>query len=216
MAQSAVFFLLVAICLQFMTSATSQGAEDGPIAGKARRPSSAAQSLRLVSPEKSELNAPVQVEFALKDGSLIADFTVHTPSINAQKVLEPGQYPFQFDVVEVFISVNGAASPFPYFELELSPYDQSFNVKILSLKKPFQNGVELGLEHEAEILPDGSWTAHLAIPLAKLGWQGDAAKIVGNAFAVLGKGTERSYWSLFLPQQKKPNFHQPRYFQKLL
>lgn len=174
--------------------------------------------LTLAYPAQSDLAAPVQVAFALEDKVLHARFEVRTPEINAKEQFAAGEYPFQFDVVEIFVSVAGLgkpAGPFPYFEFELSPFDQTFEVRIDSLKKPFHEGIDLGLRHLVTKF-DGGWIGEMWIPLDRLGWDGHPEKIVGNAYAILGPHGRRSFWSLTLPPLKKPNFHQPKYFRTLL
>jgi hypothetical protein len=168
--------------------------------------------LSLVAPATSALKNPVQVHTSLADGALIASFSVLAPSINAKKSLGPGEHPYQFDVVELFVTVSD--SGFPYFEFEVSPYNQTFQVKIVS-KKEHHEGVDLGLSSTAEISRDG-WTAALKIPLKPLGWDGDPGKVRGNLYSVLGETKKRSYWSAFLPKAAKANFHQPEYFKPLL
>jgi hypothetical protein len=64
------------------------------------------------------------------------------------------------------------------------------------------------------MVPHG-WTAELKIPLKPLDWDGDAKKIRGNFYSILGRAP-RSYWSSFLPKARAPNFHQPQFFQPLL
>jgi hypothetical protein len=168
--------------------------------------------LSLVAPATSVLKSPVQVRTALSDDTLIANFSITSPSINARKVLGPGDHPYQFDVVEVFATFSD--SGFPYFEFEVSPYNQTFQVRIVSAKR-HQEGVDLGLTSTADISRDG-WTAQLKIPLKPLGWDGDASKIRGNLYSILGPSKGRSYWSAFLPKATKANFHQPQYFKPLL
>jgi hypothetical protein len=132
--------------------------------------------------------------------------------LNAKKVFAPGEYPYQFDVVELFVTFS--ATGFPYYEFEVSPYNQTFQVRIVSAKQ-HQEGVDLGLVSSATISPPG-WTAELKIPLKPLGWDGDPNNIRGNLYSILGPSQERSYWSAFLPRAKKANFHQPQYFKPLL
>lgn len=172
-------------------------------------------NLHLTYPAHSALRAPVQVQFALENDVLVANFEVRTPTINAKPELGPGEYPYYFDVVELFVSVENQPEPFPYYEFELSPYNQSFDVRIDDLKKPFDYNVNVGAEHEATRVP-GGWKGQIAIPLKNLNWKGDPRHIVGNAYAILGKNPERSYWSLSLPPEAKPNFHEPRFFKPLL
>jgi hypothetical protein len=166
--------------------------------------------LTLVAPGKSALKKPVQARVSLAGDVLTASFSVSAP-LNAKKILGPKQYPYMFDVVEVFVTLSETG--FPYYEFEVSPFNQTFQVRIVK-GKPFQDGVDLGLVSSAHIVP-GGWTAEMKIPLKPLGWDGDPGKIRGNLYSVLER-TPRSYWSAFLPKAKKPNFHQPQFFQPLL
>ena len=176
-------------------------------------PSAVACDLSLVAPAKSALKNPVQVRASLADDTLVASYSVSTPTLNARKVLDPKQYPYMFDVVELFVTFSETG--FPYYEFEVSPYNQTFQVKIVSHTQPFQEGIDLGLVSAAKILP-GGWTAELKIPLKPLGWDGDPAKIRGNFYSILERAPKRSFWSSFLPKANKANFHQPQFFQPLL
>jgi hypothetical protein len=167
--------------------------------------------LALVSPAKSVLKKPVQVSASLAGDILTAGFSVSSPSLNAKKVLGPKQYPYMFDVVELFVTFSETG--FPYYEFEVSPYNQTFQVRIVSRTR-HQEGVDLGLGSTAT-LRTGGWNAELKIPLNSLGWDGDPTKIRGNFYSVLGRAP-RSYWSSFLPRAKKPDFHLPQFFKPLL
>ena len=176
----------------------------------------AARPLALVYPSKSKLNTPVQVDFKLENAQLIVTFNVETPTIYSNPQMGPKQYPFMYDVVEVFVSVEPAASQsLPYYEFELSPLNQDFQVKIINPKTKMIDGINMGLEHKVVSTPKG-WIANLTIPLHNLGWNGDPARLTGNAYAVLGSPGDRSYWSLFQLNEAKPNFHRPDLFQPLL
>ena len=144
---------------------------------------------------------------------------------------------FKFEVAELFLSVGGmpegdlSTDPkvnrfgtkediFPYYEFEVSPRNEFLVGKILSPHQAsgaarFDYGFQSGFTHTAEISATG-WTAEMRISLRPLGWDGDPAKVVGNLFAVLGDNSNRTYWSSFLPRQGSPDFHKPRYFQKLI
>jgi len=159
--------------------------------------------LSLVTPARSDLKNPVRVNAALSDDTLSARFAVSAPSLNAKKVFAPGEYPYQFDVVELFVTFSQTG--FPYYEFEVSPYNQTFQVRIVSAKQ-HQEGVDLGLVSSATISPPG-WTAELKVPLKRLGWDGDPNRIRGNLYSVLGPSPERSYWSAFLPKAAKANIH---------
>lgn len=167
--------------------------------------------LSLVTPATSAFKDPVQVHVSLTDDALIARFSVSAPSLNAKKVLGPSEYPYQFDVVELFVTFSD--SGFPYYEFEVSPYNQTFQVRILS-DKEHHEGVDLGLTSTAAMV-SGGWNAELTIPLKPLGWDGNPGKIRGNFYSTLGR-SPRSYWSAFLPKAARPDFHQPQYFKPLL
>jgi hypothetical protein len=175
-------------------------------------PNAVACELSLVAPAASWLKNPVQVHASVTGDALVARFSVSAPSLNAKKVLGLREYPYQFDVVELFLTFSETG--FPYFEFEVSPYNQTFQVRIVSAKEHHE-GVDLGLTSTAALV-SGGWNAELTIPLKPLGWDGDPAKIRGNFDSILGQGRERSYWSAFLPKAAKANFHQPQYFKPLV
>lgn len=181
----------------------------GPNA-QAAHPFEMPTALHLVSPSTVNLKTPVKVSFSREGDLLIAKFEVEAQAINAKVSLGENEYPYQFDVVEVFVSATGGL---PYYEFELSPYNQPLTVKIEDPKKKFQT-LTSNFEHETQKTLTG-WTATLKIPLKNLNWSGNDSDIVGNAFAILGK-SPRTFWSLFLPRSKKPNFHQPQFFKPLL
>jgi hypothetical protein len=174
-------------------------------------PSALACDLSLVAPAKSILKKPVQVKVSLADDTLTASYSVSTPTLNAKKVLGAEQYPYMFDVVELFVTFSETG--FPYYEFEVSPFNQTYQVRIVS-HALHREGVDLGLVSSATIRP-GGWTAELKIPLKPLGWDGDPGKLRGNFYSTLERAP-RSYWSSFLPKAKTANFHQPRFFQSLL
>jgi len=170
--------------------------------------------LSLVSPAHSVLRTPVRVTASLTGDILTAHFSVAAPSLNAKRVLRKNEYPYQFDVVELFLTTS--PSGFPYFEFEVSPYNQIFQVRIASSKQ-HEEGVDLGLTSTADVKAGGgAWSAELKIPLKPLGWDGDPDHVRGNFYAILGQGGQRSFWSAFLPKAQKANFHQPQYFRPLL
>jgi hypothetical protein len=173
-------------------------------------PGASACDLSLVTPAKAILKKPVQVKASLADDTLTVSYSVTAP-LNALKVLGPKQHPYMFDVVELFVTFSETG--FPYFEFEVSPFNQTLQVRIVSHAR-HQEGVDLGLVSSTTMLPHG-WTAELKIPLQPLGWDRDVGKIRGNFYSILER-TPRSYWSSFLPGAKVANFHQPRFFQPLL
>jgi hypothetical protein len=164
--------------------------------------------LSLVAPAKSALKNPVEVKVSLADGALTARFSVSAPSLNAKRVLGPQEHPYMFDVVELFVTFSETG--FPYYEFEVSPHNQTFQVKIISRTR-HQEGVDLGLVSSATIAP-GGWSAELKIPLMPLGWDGDPRKLRGNFFSILERAPKRSFWSSFLPPAKTANFINHSFF----
>ena len=175
-------------------------------------PQAIACGLSLVTPARSLPTNAVQADATLVDDTLTVHFSVFAPSLNAKKVLGLREYPYQFDVVELFVTFSD--SGFPYFEFEVSPYNQTFQVRIVSPTEHHE-GVDLGLTSTAALVT-GGWNAELTIPLKPLGWDGDLTKLRGNFYSILGQGQQRGYWSAFLPKAAKANFHQPQYFKPLL
>jgi hypothetical protein len=175
-------------------------------------PGALACDLTLVAPAKSALEKPVQVRASLAGDILTASYSVSAPSLNARKSLGPKQFPYMFDVVELFVTFSETG--FPYYEFEVSPFNQTFQVRIVS-RAQHQEGVDLGLVSTATVRP-GGWSAELKIPLKPLGWDGDVGKVRGNFYSILERAPKRSFWSTFLPKAKTANFHQPQFFQPLL
>ena len=62
--------------------------------------------LTLVAPAKSVLKKPVQAKVSLAGDVLTASFSVSAPSLNAKKTLGPKEYPYMFDVAELFVTVS--------------------------------------------------------------------------------------------------------------
>ena len=123
-------------------------------------PGALACDLSLIAPAKSALKNPVQVRASLAGDTLIASYAVSTPKLNARKVLGPRQYPYMFDVVELFVAFS--ETEFPYYEFEVSPFNQTFQVRIVSHAQ-HQEGVDLGLVSSAAIAPHG-WTLCAGLP----------------------------------------------------
>jgi hypothetical protein len=161
------------------------------------------------------------VDFRLKGTLLTAHFQVQTdrtPHTNPALPLDDSQWGlWDWDVVELFVSATGSPDRLPYYEFQVSPLGQYLELEIFEPRKRFNRDFKSGFEHKSLKLNDKfSWTAEMAIPLEKLGWNGDPSRIVGNAFAILGPPESRAYWSLFLGQQTKPDFHLPQEFKKLV
>jgi Carbohydrate family 9 binding domain-like len=160
------------------------------------------------------ISAPVTVSFVRDGDALLATFKVTTNTIAAKPQLAHNQYPYEYDVVEVFVRNAKSGSP-QYYEFEVSPYNQALQVNIVEPRQEYYFGVKNGFTHTATIVA-GGWEAEMRIPLASLGWDGkQPLELIGNAYAALGEGDSRVYWSLFELPPGKPDFHIPGAFRPL-
>ncbi len=163
-------------------------------------------------------NPKVSVSFAPPDsaGVLAVSFAVSgaTPHVNATLSKESSQWGlWDWDVVELFLSANDTPV---YYELQLSPLGQYFELEIFEPRKRFNKQFASGFGHSVNRLGADAWQAEFKIPLSKLGWNGKVDTLRGNAFAILGEPGAKSYLSLNLPEQEKPDFHLPQYFDRLI
>lgn len=173
----------------------------------------AAQSLRLIFPAHGKEGERVQVRYGVRDKVLVVSFEVSTRDFDSGKVADAEIY--KGNVVEVFVCTNAkiGQTPRPYYEFEVSPYDQELQVLIDQNGKFHEQWKTLGFKHSVTLRKDRpGWDATMEIPLGDLGWKGDPATLVGNAFAIVGRQGERRFYSAYLPPQTKPNFHQPKFF----
>lgn len=176
------------------------------------------KELHLVNPKKSKLKNPVEVQWNIDKNDLIVHFDVNTPVQHEKKNFVEGDYPFNYDVVEVFVAVNDPKDKeFSYYEFEITPNKQRFDVKVnvsADGKKTSEYNIEVGAEATA-VRTGKNWSGSFSIPLKSLGWNGDLSRVRGNFYAIIGKKPTRSYWSTFLPQQDKAQFHLPEHFKPL-
>jgi len=172
-----------------------------------------AEPLSIVYPANAEPFTAGQVSFSLVDRTLHALFEIKGAALKRKPKLGPGEYPYQFEVTELFLSVDGGL---PYYELELTPYGDTLQMMIKDPKHLNVPTINVGIETKTNRTSEG-FTTELIVPLDHLHWQGDVSKIVGNAFAILGAKPNRRFYSMNpLPPQKKPNFHVPEAFGTLI
>jgi hypothetical protein len=179
--------------------------------------------LNLVHPSRESLppSAPtgVGVDLHLVGSLLIARFSVRrSAEVYVNSALPKGESQWglwDWDVVELFLSCGGQASRLPYYEFQVSPLGQHLELEILEPRKKVNRDFRSGLRCSARVSPGKGWEGELSVSLDRLGWKGDASTLVGNAFAIVGPPTERTYWSLFLGPQQKPDFHLPHEFRPL-
>lgn len=165
-------------------------------------------------PQKHAGDGPVTVTFAIEKGFLLAHFVVVSDGIYAKAQLARNEYPYDFDVVELFLTNSNSEKPI-YYEFEVSPYGQALQVKVIDPRQEYYFGVKNGFDYAAAITKTG-WTAEMKIPLASIGCDGSSfLQLIGNAYAALGKTESRIYWSLFELPSGRPDFHIPGAFRPL-
>lgn len=170
--------------------------------------------LNLVNPEKSTLEKPVSARWALYQNKLRVDFDIQSPVLYKKDVYGIGDYPYMFDVVEVFIAVNDPKeNQTTYYEYEITPLSQVYNLR-LDVIGGKRQATDLPKIDAFAKVEDSHWTATFNIPLDQIGWNGDLRFLRGNFFAILDNNP-RTYWSSFLPQQPLANFHKPEFFKPL-
>jgi hypothetical protein len=174
--------------------------------------------LNLVHPKKVPGAAEIEVDvtFGLRDGDLAVEFSVKgSPArVNPTLAMDRSQWGlWDWDVVEVFLRLG--ESPGTYYEFQVSPKNQYFELEVFEPRKRFNREFASGFGHRAAITENG-WHAEMRIPISKLGWDGNPESVYGNSFAVLGEAEQKTYWSQFLTYQEKPDFHLPEFFRPLL
>ena len=183
--------------------------------GQAQSPSGAdaLQTLHLIFPAEGKTGETTCVRYSLIQETLKVSFAVTTSEIAPEDTVDDEIY--NRNVVEIFICTTSSPgrTPRPYYEFEVSPYNQKLKVLIDINGKFDEKWKTENFRHSAAIRADRSgWDAMLEIPLKDLGWNGDPATISGNAFAILGAARPRRFYSAYLPAQQHPDFHLPAYF----
>lgn len=174
------------------------------------------ENLQLVFPTNGREGEAVQVSYTLADKTLLVNFQVSTHDIDPGKVGDAEIY--NGNVVELFVCTTAkpGQTPRPYYEFEVSPYNQALQVLIDQGGKFHEHWKTPGFKHSVTLQKERlGWDATLEIPLGDLGWNGDPGALVGNAFAIVGGKGVRRFYSAYLPPQTKLNFHQPKFFKPL-
>jgi hypothetical protein len=171
------------------------------------------QDLHLVYPANGEEGEGTRVRYTLAGNTLVVNFEVTTRDLTP--VEEDDGEIYNGNVVEIFVCTTAATGqiPRPYYEFEVSRYDQKLEVLIEKDGHFNESWTTPNFKHSVTIQKDRpGWDATMQIPLKDLGWNGDLATLVGNAFSILGPTGGRRFYSAYLPPQPKPNFHLPNFF----
>ncbi len=172
--------------------------------------------LKLVHPQEVTLSERVSVAFGSTQSELMVIFEVESASdyVNPELSTE-GSQPglWDWDVVEVFLQ-NPARDR--YFEFQLSPLGQHFELEILEPRKRVNDQYRSSFAKQVKRISATRWEARFRISWKALGFGAQPTQVFGNAFAILGEPERRHYWSLLTPPQEKPDFHIPKHFGPLL
>lgn len=169
----------------------------------------------------------VEVGFEINPERLVTRFEVHAPlplTINPKIPLgSSGKEAWglwETDVVEVFVSTRNESDKKGYWEFQISPLGQTFQLRVFEprLRTSFEE--KSGFSGRSQIVTPFHWRATLEVPLPlngfdqrqRAGTESVGSELIGGAFACLGPSDQRSYYGLFLPPQEKPDFHLPKYF----
>ena len=182
--------------------------------------------LKLVRPLPTDVKAPrVAVALSINGvgahGVLRVEFTVMEAKLNARKTFHMNESAWGLwdcDVCELFLSSSqeeSSVAAAPYFEFQVSPFGQYFELKILEprtvVDKEFRSGVRVG----AKVRTTQAWSAWMEIPLGPLGIDG-TKPLFGNATACLLREPHRAYFSSNHAEAAKPDFHRPADFLRLI
>lgn len=124
---------------------------------------------------------------------------------------------WDYDVVELFFY---AADRKSYYEFQLSPLNQGFQLEIFKPRISFCTPLDWSWQSDCQIIGNKSWKGFIKIPLEifSKGPQLEFSEIFGNVHAILGEKNLRKYYSLnpYKPSQGDgPDFHRPGHFIKL-
>jgi len=98
-----------------------------------------------------------------------------------------------------------------YLEIQVSPLNQPFALKIKEPRKLFYTPKELSFESHVE-LSENIWKTSLKIPFRDIG---KGKYLYGNFHCCLGPSDKRVIYSLWPEGDKEPDFHRPDKFLEL-
>lgn len=180
----------------------------------AAHPLARSTTLNLVNPQESKMGTPIQTSWKLQQNNLLVEFYVNAPVLYKKDIYQAQDFPYMYDVAEVFIAVNDPKSDqITYYEYEITPLNQVYNLRldVLNGKRHATDLPNIDAHAKVEA---SRWSASFNIPLDQIGWNGDVRFLRGNFYAILGNNP-RTYWSAFLPQQQIADFHKPEFFKPL-
>ncbi len=179
-------------------------------------------SLQLIKSLPADQILPsVKADITLAGDRLRVDYQVRNAKLNAQARFpkdQPVWNLWDLDVCEIFISSSqdqSLVATSPYFEFQVSPFGQFFELKVLEPRKSADQSFRSGLTCGGDVKTTQAWNAWIEIPLSALGLSGQLP-VFGGVFACLLRPPHRAYMASHLPVQDKPDFHLPAQFVRLV
>ena len=155
----------------------------------------------------------VFVSSKLENQFLVVHFIVKTETYNTSDKFVVDSYQnfglWEFDVFEVFVQKCSGA----YIELQVSPLNQWFALKIIKPRTQTEEIVDFGKTRVNGSLKNGAFQGEFIIDLAII--PGNGHWVYGNLCACLGSKDHRSFYALSLNEEKSPDFHRPDLFLNL-
>lgn len=116
---------------------------------------------------------------------------------------------WDFDVVEVFLTYNKKE----YIELQVSPLNQNFALKIIEPREIYNRPDDL--EFKSDVVSNCyNWNTKLRINKSLIPGHETDHKIFGNLHAILGQ--DREHYSYNVNTESKPDFHRIDLFKELI
>ena len=166
-------------------------------------------------PEYLRPNHKVFVDYSLTNDCVEIQFKVETDKLITSNDFKTNGFEnwglWNFDVVEVFLQKSSQTDR--YLELQVSPLGQKLAIDIFKPREDHRIKVDYQGTMESMITPFG-FDAKFSVPLNEI--PGDDKVVFGNFTACLGLTNRRSYSAISInDEDKEPDFHIPRLFQKL-
>lgn len=155
------------------------------------------------------------------EARLRVDYTIANSKLNARQSHPRDKAVWGLwdnDVCELFLSASHdestAKADASYFEFQVSPFAQWFELKIIEPRVKFEEGFRSGFAQGATVRTTQAWSAWMEIPLATLNL--DAQKpLYGNLCACLLREPHRAYLAAGHEKNSPPDFHRRVQFLRL-
>lgn len=161
-------------------------------------------------PQGNDLNYKVSTDYSIDNDLIKINFEIH----NCEKFYVCRSFShdarknwglWEFDVVEFFVRAVGEEE---YLEIQVSPLNQQFMLKIISPREIFYTPLDYSFKSTVNNKDN---ITQVSLELPNL-W--NTRDLEGNFFAILGSD-QRNYFAMNLDESCAPNFHRTDLFKKL-